>query len=805
MGEFLKRLFDSDFMPHGACWRWEPWVLWSNALSDIVIAVCLILTSLALIHVAIKRKDVPFDGVVVMFGVFTLACACAHALDAYNAWHGVFRLAGAVKVITAGASLILVVLFLRIVPKLMVMPSLNHAIVLDAALSSEKRERDRMEGRLKESQDRFRVLLAAIKDYAIVLLDPEGRVTSWNPGAARLKGYSEEEILGSSILRFFPQEDVAAGKPQELLRLAAVNGRIEDEGWAVRKDGSRFLANTILTALYDSQGGLQGFANVTRDITAQSLAQAALQSQADDLEDKVKAQVQELWESEARLQGFIRHASAAIAFKGVDGRFLLINPRREALIGRPSQEILGRTNEELFSPEVCAKVAESDRRVLALREESTREEEWTREDGARHHYLVHKFPMVDGNGRCWGLGLIATDITERRQGELVLLQGQKLESLGVLVGGIAHDFNNLLGAMQGNVELALMEPSLVRARPHLETLRGLMAKASDLLRHMLAYAGQGKSSTITLDLNHLVEDMTQLLRTSISKKASIRLDLCPEGLPMQADASQIEQVIMNLVINASEALAEQSGNITIQTRLEELSQGTIELFYGGQMLRPGRYVCLEVADDGVGMTPEVQKRIFDPFFTTKFTGRGLGLAALHGIVRSHRGGLRVVSAAGAGSTFQLLFPLATAAAVPLARHGLPPHQASLPRFESGPVLVVDDEDQMRAVVVKALERAGFQTFQAREGLEALRACEQHPGICLILMDLTMPHMDGEEACRELARRGVRAPIILSSGFNEADALNKFEDLKLAGFIQKPFSLVALVELIRKVLSDLEPG
>ena len=660
---------------------------------------------------------------------------------------------------------------------------------------------------MKEIQDRFRLLVEAVKDYAIVLLDPQGNVTSWNPGAERIKGYSGEEVLGQSIKRFFPPEDVAAGKPQELLRLAARHGRVEDEGWAVRKDGSRFLANVILTALYDPQGRVQGFANVTRDITEQKTAEVALQSQTDNLEDRVQAQLQELRESEARLQGFIHHASAAIAFKGADGRFMLINPRMEALIGRPSGEILGRVNEEVFPEETCARMRPSDQRVLRDREETMQEEQWTREDGARHHFLVHKFPLADATGRCWGMGLIATDITEHRQAEKALLQSQKLESLGVLVGGIAHDFNNLLGAMQGNVELALMEGSMAPARPHLETLRGLMSKASDLLRHMLAYAGQGKSSVRTLDLNHLVEGMTELLRTSISKKATIRLDLHPGMLAMEADPSQIEQVIMNLVINASEAFEEKGGLIAVRTRAETLTQEILDNVYEGQLLHTGRYVSLEVSDNGSGMSPEVLKKIFDPFFTTKFTGRGLGLAAIHGIVRGHQGGLQVHSEVGEGSTFKLLFPAARAPALPLAREGfLLPQEPAAPRSGGGTVLVVDDEEQMRAVVVKALERAGFQALQARDGREALQLFQEPVNrIDLILMDLTMPRMDGEEACRELGRRGAIVPVILSSGFNETDALKKFENLGLAGFIQKPFRLVALVELIRKVLSHREAG
>jgi signal transduction histidine kinase len=462
-------------------------------------------------------------------------------------------------------------------------------------------------------------------------------------------------------------------------------------------------------------------------------------------------------------------------------------------------EIVGRRNEELFAPEVCGRIREWDERVLRLREDIQKEEQWVHTDGTTHHYLTHKFPLVDATGQCWGLGVLSTDITERKQADRALLQSQKLESLGVLAGGIAHDFNNLLGAMLGNVELAMTETTLALAQPHLETLKGLMAKASDLLRQMLAYAGQGKACVQPLDLNQLVREMIHLLATSISKKAVIGLDLHPDPLTVAADPSQIQQVVMNLVINASEALGEQNGRITLSTRPEQLRQSAIDTIYEGQAMRPGRYVSLEVADNGSGMAADVLKKIFDPFFTTKFTGRGLGLAALHGIVRSHRGGIRVYSEPGQGSTFKLLFPAAQDLEAP-------PPQVPLLRLTAGAepleatVLVVDDEDEMRTVVVQALARAGLTTLEARNGREALDLFLQHRDrIRLILMDLTMPSMDGAEACWELRRLGASVPVILSSGFNETEAIRRFEGLGLAGFIQKPFALGTLVERVRHCL------
>jgi PAS domain S-box-containing protein len=796
MGEFLKRLHHSDFMPHGVCWRWEPWVVWSNVLSDGLIFLCYAVIGLTLINLARRRKDISFDWVVVLFGVFTFACGCTHALEVYNTWHSAFRLAGAIKVVTAAASLLTTLFLLRISPKLIVAPTLDRALAIDAALSSELRAKHWVEGQLRQSEDRFQVLVEGIKDYAVFLLDPAGRIISWNPGAQRISGYEGDEVLGQNFARLFPEEDVAAGRPAELLRKAAASGRLENEGWRIRKDGRRFLASEIITPLYDPHGGLQGFTKIARDITEQRLAEAAMQSLAESLEDQVKARVQELRASEARLQGFIRHAPAAIAFKDMEGRFLIINPRMEAIIGLASGDILGKTNEAVFPPAECARLRERDQRALRLRRAIQEEDHWTDGDGTVRCYLCQVFPLVDATDQCWGLGFIGTDITERKQADLALLQSQKLESLGVLAGGIAHDFNNLLGAMRGNVELAATEASLERARPHLDTLRGLIAKGSGLLQQMLAYSGRGTPCVRMLDLNQLVREMTHLLGTSISKKAQIRLDLDPRLPAMEADPAQIQQVVMNLVINASEALGDHNGVITLTTRAEELSLPAMDAA-GDTAGRSGAHVVLEVADNGSGMAPEVVKKIFDPFFTTKFAGRGLGLAAIHGIVRGHQGRIQVSSEPGRGSTFKLLFPAAQGQAQPADPDALPP-----PRVDgkgAGVVLVVDDEDAMRAVMVQALGRAGFQVLEARDGREAVALFGQHrERIRVIIMDLTMPIMDGEEACRELRGSGAAMPIILSSGFSETEALRRFEGLDLAGFLQKPFGLGAMIDLVTKL-------
>jgi CheY-like chemotaxis protein len=316
---------------------------------------------------------------------------------------------------------------------------------------------------------------------------------------------------------------------------------------------------------------------------------------------------------------------------------------------------------------------------------------------------------------------------------------------------------------------------------------------------MLAYSGRGKFALQSIRLSEVVEEMTHLLEVSISKKCALKFCF-PHKLPyIEGDVTQVRQVIMNLIINASEAIGDQSGVITVSTGVVDCDHAYLSETYLVDDLPPGTYVYLEVADTGCGMTPEVRSRIFDPFFTTKFTGRGLGLAAVLGIIRGHRGAIKVYSEVGRGTTFKALFPVpkqegtsaAKAAAAPEVWHG------------TGTILVIDDERVVRELAKEVLGKIGFTVLTAsdgREGLEVFRARVNE--ICLVLLDLTMPHMDGEETFRDLRRGRSDVRVILSSGYNEQDATQRFTGKGLAGFIHKPYRAEDLTEAVRKAL---EPG
>jgi len=379
-----------------------------------------------------------------------------------------------------------------------------------------------------------------------------------------------------------------------------------------------------------------------------------------------------------------------------------------------------------------------------------------------------------------------------------LEQTQKLESLGVLAGGIAHDFNNLLTSVLGYCDLAQLRLAPGSPiRPLLDQAMKGARRAADLTKQLLAYSGKGRFVVEPLNLSTLVEEMTRLLQLSISKKAVLTFDLM-EDLPMiHADATQMRQILMNLIINASEAIGESNGIITVSTSLRYCDRAALAQNDIDDHLSEGMYVQLVVADNGCGMSPEIQAKIFDPFFTTKFTGRGLGLSAVLGIVRGHQGALRCSSEPGKGTTFTLLFPATTRSARLMTQ---PPHAGKWKG--SGTVLVVDDEDSIRTLATAMLTKLGFAVVSAADGQEALELFRQDPAkFTLVLLDLTMPHLDGPETFAALRRIRADVKVILSSGYDEQTAISTFAGKGLAGFLKKPYHYEELQTITRTVLGD----
>lgn len=387
---------------------------------------------------------------------------------------------------------------------------------------------------------------------------------------------------------------------------------------------------------------------------------------------------------------------------------------------------------------------------------------------------------------------------EQRRMEQRLLEGQKLESLGLLAGGVAHDFNNILTSILGHATLGQMDTTagsqLSESLRHIETAS---RRAGELCAQLLAYSGRGRFVVGMIDLSALVKEMAGILRMSISKKADLVLDLSENVAEIEAADAQIRQVVMNLITNASDALQGAEGTITVRTRLERCDSNRFASTYLGEPLPAGDYVVVEVSDSGVGMDERTRAQMFHPFFTTKDSGQGLGLSAVLGIVRSHRAAIEVDSGEASGTTIRVLFP-ATEKKVEAVRSA---PKAMTPLDVDGLVLVVDDEPSIRRLAKITLERMDVGVLLASDGVEALETIARHSKeISLVLLDLTMPRLGGDEIYPELVERCPDTPIILMSGYSKQDAIAQVGDPNLAGFLQKPFTSPELMEHCRKALS-----
>jgi two-component system cell cycle sensor histidine kinase/response regulator CckA len=497
------------------------------------------------------------------------------------------------------------------------------------------------------------------------------------------------------------------------------------------------------------------------------------------------------------------------------GRVNFLNREAERLTGWRHQEACGRPINEVFcaTNPVSEQTAE-DRLQEAMTQDLVKGAETGTRLSCRQGEEVpiddSVAPIRDDDGNVTGAVMVFRDRSEveraedeRRRLERKLQEGQKLESLGLLAGGIAHDFNNLLAGIAGNAALCRMK--LVRSSPlheHLHKIQTISHRAAELCRQMLAYAGKGRFRIAPLDLSALVAETTSLLNVSICKKVRIHIDLAMGLKPVMADATQIQQIVMNLVINGSDAIGGQPGEIRIKTGVTWGDREIFDAAVQSPDLPEGEYVFLEVADTGCGMEAETISKIFDPFFTTKFTGRGLGLAAVLGIVTGHHGALIVRSEPGWGSTFRLLLPVAP----PEVEHAPKTSGAAAPPLDewrgSGPVLVVDDEDEVRTVVAEMLREFGFEPVLAADGQEALALCRSRgasePGFRLAVLDITMPVMDGVETLRELHKLDPKLPALFISGYSEQEASIRFGEESLSEFLQKPFLPGELKDKVRSV-------
>ncbi len=489
-----------------------------------------------------------------------------------------------------------------------------------------------------------------------------------------------------------------------------------------------------------------------------------------------------------------------------EGKWIYCNPAAVQMFGAASEDeligtaVLDRVHADM-RPQVVQRLQDE---VAQGRQASLMLQKNLRMDGSEFYGEVQGIPFMEDDRPV--VMAVIRDVTFRVQAEREKTEQQekmehvqRLESLGILAGGIAHDFNNILTAVMGNAALAGRNmDDAAPAKEFLSRIEISTQRAADLCKQMLAYSGKGQFIIKAINLSDLVGEMTRLMEVSIKKNVVIKYHLA-ENLPVvEADAAQLQQVILNLITNANEAIGDKSGVISFSTGVMHADARYLKQTVSGDTPSEGRYVFVEVSDTGCGMDAKIIRKIFDPFFTTKFTGRGLGMSAVLGIVRGHHGALRVYSEAGKGTTFKILFPVASESLEQASNQLVVPGQWQ----PSGVILVVDDEETIREVASMMLEDMGFSVLTAEDGVDALAVYRQHQQeIVGVLMDMTMPKMDGKECFRELRRINADVKVILSSGYNELDATSRFVGQGLAGFIQKPYSPEALMAIVREVWGE----
>ena len=624
---------------------------------------------------------------------------------------------------------------------------------------------------------RFRLLIDAVIDYAIYMLDPEGIITSWNAGAKRFKGYEEAEILGQHFSRFYTDEDRRAGLPQRALDTAIHEGRFEGEGWRVRKDGTHFWCHVVIDPIFTSTGELLGFAKITRDLTDRKMAEETLKQS----EQQFRLLVQSV-------------TDYAIYMLAPDGRLTNWNPGAQRIKGYRPEEVIGQHFSLFYTPEDRA--AGEPQRTLdsAVREGRFENKGWrVRKDGTRFMAHVVVDPIWGETGTLLGFAKITRDITEATIAQQTLektrealFQAQKMQAIGQLSGGIAHDFNNLLTVILGNLEIVRKrvgeDPRITRL---LDNATQGAQRGVSLTQRMLAFARRQELKTEVVEIPQLILGISGLLRSSLGPSVVLETQFSPTLEPVIADVNQLELAMLNLATNARDAMPH-GGKIIITAKTEE-AYGQPQL-----PLTDGRYVCLSVTDTGEGMDETTLAMAMDPFFTTKGVGKGtgLGLSMVHGFVEQLGGRFILKSQKDEGTVAELWLPVSTrGAAVTSAPEEVAP---PVPRLC---VLVVDDDSLVLTSTCLLLEDLGHRVITAVSAAQALKVFDSDQAVDLVITDMAMPKMDGAQLAREIRNLKPDLPIILATGYAE----------KLEGFatdlprLSKPFTQLNLVEIIASTM------
>ena len=656
-------------------------------------------------------------------------------------------------------------------------------------------DRKRAEEALQANEAMLDAIVENIPDMIFVKEAEELRFVRMNKAGEQLLGLDRSALIGKTDYDFFPGDE--ADLFTRVDRAVLEGGELIDTAEELidtQELGQRVL-HTKKVPLRDAQGRPRHLLGISEDITDRKRGERDLRRERD------------------RAQLLLDIAGVGFVALNVQGRITLLNRKGCEILECTEDDAIGESWFTRFVPERQRQEVWDVFQGLMAGNPGVEfyENAVLTTSGQEKSVSFRNTITRNTSGEIDGILFSAEDVTERieaeaerRRLEAQFHQAKKHESLGILAGGIAHDFNNILGGLLSNADLALRGlPGQSELHPLMEDIQQAARRAAELTAQMLAYSGKGHFVVEDVDLSAMVQGMTRLLESSISKKASMSFRLAPELPAVRADATQLRQLLLNLVTNASDAIQDddqspKDRDIWVETKVVRFDVSALDHVRLGSPVVGQRYVAIEVGDTGCGMDARIRERIFDPFFTTKFTGRGLGLAAVQGIIRGHKSALLVQSEPGAGSRFQVLLP-ALDQVVPAV---VERPQADARTKGTGTILVVDDEALLRRASARLLKRLGYAVLLAADGVEAVELFrEHHQAIRCVLLDLNMPRMGGEETFLKLRRIRGDIPVVLCSGYNERDLSVSLREQGLAGFVHKPYDLTALRRIIQEVLGD----
>jgi two-component system, cell cycle sensor histidine kinase and response regulator CckA len=651
----------------------------------------------------------------------------------------------------------------------------------DSEVSTERTTPEAEKAAPRQSEELFQTIFSQAA-IPIAQIDLDGKLLRLNDRFCELLGYSGAELHDTYYDATHPDDLEACHEGRRRLRAGEISAHSMEKR-LVRRGGAIVWVRRYLSLVRDPDNSPQYFISVVEDITEKVAAEEALRQS-------------ELWTRQV-----FENIPECIFVLDVtlDGRFkfVALNPAEERAVGLSLAEVAGKFIEDVLPEEVSKHVIANYRRCIEAGSLISYEDELNLDIG-RRYFHTNLIPLRNAAGRIHRIAGCCTDLTDVKHTQQQALAIQKLESIGVLANGIAHDFNNLLGGILASSELALTdsaEPSPVREQ--LQRIRTASVRGAEIVRQLMIYGGKESPDFEPVDVSALVVEMLHLLKVSISKHATLKVELSDRLPAVHASPAQIRQVVMNLITNASEAIGEREGVIRATSSLVQV-RGSSCLGTAAN-LPEGDYVQLEISDTGAGMTPQTQANIFDPFFTTKQGGRGLGLSVVRGIVGAHGGAINVVSAPGQGTSFRILLPCKGTTAKES------PHPAVLSEkvlTRAGTILVVEDEGMLRSAVAKLLRKRGYSVIEAGDGASALDLILSHrDDVDLILLDVTLPGAASSRDVFEGAQR-TRAglKVILTSAYGKEDIDAAFAGTEIEHFIRKPFLVSDLVALIQHVLS-----